>query len=104
MDAKTLYDDLADELCQAAGVEPSTMMGFPCLRHDGDFFASWDPNAHRLIVKVPAERVDELIASGIVVAFVPNGRRFKEWAAIPEANEHTWRPLLDEARTFVSTR
>ena len=102
MDAETLYGVLADELCETEGVEPSTMMGFPCLRHNGDFFASWDPRAHRLIVKIPAERVEALIHDRIAVAFSPNGRRFKEWAAIPEPEEATWRTLLQEARTFVT--
>ena len=101
MDAATLYDDLADELCEQAGVEPSTMMGFPCLRHNGDFFASWDSKAHRLIVKLPSERVDALVDAGTACTFAPNGRRFREWAAIPEADETGWRGLLSEALAFA---
>jgi len=101
MEAKELYDDLAAELCEQTHVEPSTMMGFPCLRSNGKFFASWDPKAERLIVKVPADRVDALIESTTAVAFTPNGRRFREWAAIPSPDEAVWRALLAEALAFA---
>ena len=55
-----------------------TMMGFPCLRRDGVFFASLDPTTEALVVKLPADRVATLIDSGPAEPFAPNGRRFRE--------------------------
>ena len=59
------------------------MMGFPCLRVDGKFFASTDRATGDLLVKLPEARVDELVDTGRAESFAPAGRRFREWAAIP---------------------
>jgi hypothetical protein len=44
------------------GVATGTMMGFPCLRVSGAFFASCDHRSGDLIVKLPRHRVEQLIA------------------------------------------
>ena len=85
-----------------AGAEQSTMMGHPCLRIDGEFFASLEPKGGDMIVKLPAHRVDELVEAEVGNDFAPAGRRFKEWCAIPEANFDAWEALMDEARAFVA--
>jgi hypothetical protein len=54
-------------------------------------------------VKLPAERVDALLAAGRAQPFAPAGRRFREWAAVPAARSRTWRRLLDDALEFVSS-
>jgi hypothetical protein len=36
---EALFEDLAKHLVEEPGVTRSTMMGFPCLRQDGSFFA-----------------------------------------------------------------
>lgn len=76
-------------------------MGHPCLRVDGEFFASLEPKSGNMIVKLPASRVEELVESEVGFDFAPNGRRFKEWCAIPETSFVEWQPLLTEARQFV---
>ena len=53
----------------AAALAPSdvaavTMMGFPCLRTSGAFFASCDHRTGDLIVKRPRHRVQQLIQAG----------------------------------------
>jgi hypothetical protein len=78
------------------------MMGFPCLRVDGKFFASFDRASGDLLVKVPAKRVDQLIAQGEGLAFAPAGRRFKEWVGIPLDAGDRWPAFLEEALQFVS--
>jgi hypothetical protein len=96
--------DLAEELLLArVGVTRSTMMGFPCLRIHGGFFASFDQKNGQAVVKLPAERVSALVTSGVAVPFAPAGRTFREWAAIPASEAERWRALLDEALTFVSS-
>lgn len=95
--------DLAEPLLGRTDVSRSTMMGFPCLRVRGDFFASTDRATGALIVKLAEARVDELIDAGRAEPFAPAGRRFREWAAIPYERSRTWKRLLDEALTFVDT-
>lgn len=93
--------DLAQPLLGQPGVERSTMMGLPCLRIHGAFFASCDRRTGDLLVKLPEPRVDELVAAGRANSFAPAGRRFREWAAIPPERNRTWKRLLDEALAFV---
>ncbi|HEX9834044.1 MAG TPA: hypothetical protein VGA66_13380, partial [Mycobacterium sp.] len=63
----------AEPLLAAPFVTRSTMMGFPCLRVDGRFFASFDRQTGALVVKLPAARVDELIETGNAEPFAPAG-------------------------------
>ena len=96
--------DLAEPLLADEGVERSTMMGLPCLRVHGAFFASCDRHTGDLLVKLPEARVDQLVAAGRAHSFAPAGRRFREWAAIPSDRSRTWKRLLDEALVFVEER
>jgi hypothetical protein len=96
-----LFWRLAEDLLREAGVSRSTMMGYPCLRKNGAFFACVERTTGHLIVKLSKERVVELVASGKAVPFAPNGRTFREWAAIPVPDEYEWRALLREARSFA---
>jgi hypothetical protein len=94
---------LAERLLATDGVERSTMMGLPCLRIHGAFFASCDRRTGDLVVKLLKSRVDELVASGRAQTFAPAGRRFRQWAAIPVERSRTWRRLLDDALRFVES-
>lgn len=93
---------LTEPLLAQASITRSTMMGLPCLRVDGAFFASYDRRTGDLLVKLPAARVDELTAASKAHDFAPAGRRFREWAAIPPHRHRSWKRLLDEALRFVS--
>jgi hypothetical protein len=79
------------------------MMGFPCLRIDGGFFATFDRKNGHAVVKLPAERVAELVATGAALPFAPAGRTFREWAAIPPSDSASWPGLLEEALSFVAS-
>lgn len=98
-----LWQSLADELSGHPRVSRSTMMGHPCLRVDGDFFASIDPSTDALVVKLPPARVGELIAAGDGRPFAPAGRTFKEWVAVVGADRERWAALLAESQRFVET-
>jgi hypothetical protein len=98
-----LFWALADDFLEEPGVSRGTMMGYPCLRYKGRFFACVERSTGHLVVKLPSERVRELIASGAALAFAPNGRTFREWAAFPEGDRDEWRSLLNEARTFAGS-
>ena len=96
-----LFWELAEPLLAMGEAEEGTLMGFPCLRTKGTFFASFEHRTGDLIVKVAATRVDELMADGTGLPFAPAGRRFREWVQIPGRNVELWEALLDEARAFV---
>ena len=55
--------DLAEPLLGRPSVTRSTMMGLPCLRWNGAFFASCDRRTGDLLVKLAEARVDELVAA-----------------------------------------
>jgi hypothetical protein len=98
---ETLFWELARLLLNEPGVTQSTMMRYPCLRANGAFFACTEPATGHLIVKLPAQRVNELVAAGQALPFAPNGRTFREWAAFPVADPREWSALLAEARSFA---
>ena len=94
--------DLAQPMLGQPGVTRSTMMGLPCLRWNGAFFASCDRRTGDLLVKLAETRVDGLVAAERAQPFAPAGRRFREWAAIPHHRSRSWNRLLDEALEFAT--
>jgi hypothetical protein len=77
------------------------MMGFPCLRVNGEFFASADHRTGDLIVKLPANQVEEMIDIGLGQPFAPAGRRFREWVLISDRDADRWTELMLKALAFV---
>jgi hypothetical protein len=67
------------------------------LKVEGRIFAG------RLVVKLPRDRVEELIAAGKGTRFDPgHGRVMKEWVSIATAHSRSWPRLAQEARDFVA--
>ncbi|MDP2292609.1 MAG: hypothetical protein Q8M22_15570 [Actinomycetota bacterium] len=89
--------EAAASLLERPGVTRSTMMGYPCLRLLGDFFASWDPHQHALVVKLDRQTVTVLVAEGLGEPFAPGGRPFREWLSIPPSERESWPDRLDAA-------
>lgn len=98
---QALFWDVAANLLEEDGVTKSTMMGYPCLRVEGNFFASVQPQSGNLIVKLPKARVAGLIEAGEGLAFAPNGRQFKEWVQFETRHRQHWLDLMTEAKAFV---
>lgn len=94
--------DHATPLLERPGVTRSTMMGQPCVRVGGAFFASFDRRNGDLLVKLPAARVAQLIDTGAAHPFAPAGRRYREWAAVDPAAEERWDGLLHDAFEHVA--
>jgi hypothetical protein len=95
---------MAAPLLNQPAVTRSTMMGFACLRLDGDFFATCDHRTGDLVVKLNGQRVTALLDSGLAEPFAPNGRPFREWASIPLQQRNQWGRLLDEALELAAAR
>ena len=83
-------------------VATSTIMGLPCLRAAGAFFAACDHRTGSLIVKLPRDRVRQLITAGLGKPFAPAGRAFCEWVVIDARDQVRWAALINEAAAFVS--
>ncbi|MFT5143131.1 MAG: hypothetical protein ACI80V_003703 [Rhodothermales bacterium] len=86
---------------ESEAISKGTMMGFPCLRTHGDFFASMEPSTGHLVVKLASGRVQQMIADGEGYEFKPSGKRFKEWVTVTDRDEQKWEDLLVESVNFV---
>lgn len=75
--------------------------GADALKARGKIFALL--SGGRLVVKLPRQRVDVLVASGDGERFDPrhDGRQMKEWLALAPASQLDWLALAREARDFV---
>jgi hypothetical protein len=99
--ARDLYEELTDDLLYDPAIGRATMMGYPCVRLAGQFLASYDDKHGCLVVKLPRERVTELVADGVGDPFAPAGKAFREWVAISRVDPELWRRLLAEAVDFA---
>src|SRR5262245_16065423 len=104
MTAQDQFDGLVDELVSLPGVTPprdGKGFGSGALRVGGKIFAML--SHERLVVKLPAARVDELVAAGEGVRFDANkGTPMKEWLSLDPESRLSWQQLAREALDFVS--
>jgi hypothetical protein len=89
----------------AAGPAPRGRgFGSGALKIDGKIFASL-ASGDRLLLKLPAARVDALIAEGIGERFsTGTGRPKREWVTVSLAHAARWVALSDEARAFAAAK
>jgi TfoX/Sxy family transcriptional regulator of competence genes len=77
--------------------------GSTSLKTDGKIFAMLVKD--RLVVKLPAARVEELAGQGVGERFDPgHGRIQKEWLSVRGADPDQWRALATESEAFVAKR
>ena len=97
------FEDLVDELVGCPGVTPprgGSGFGRSALRWEKKIFAMFVRG--RLVVKLPAPRVDALVAGGDGVRFDANkGTPMKEWFSLDPESELAWVPLVREALDFA---
>jgi hypothetical protein len=103
--AQKRYGDLVDGLLGTDGVTPprgGSGFGRSALRFQNKIFAMFVRG--RLVVKLPADRVDALVASGDGVRFDANkGTPMKEWFSLDPGSGQEWLPLAREALEFART-
>lgn len=99
------YAALVEEFLGDTDVEQSGKgFGSYALKVRGKIFAMLSSQG-RLVVKLPRQRVDALVASGDGERFDPrrDGRVMKEWLALAPTSPLEWLPLAQEARAFVAS-
>src|SRR5262245_52870462 len=78
--------------------------GASALQVNGKIFAMLANG--RLVVKLPRQRVDALVAAGAGERFDPrrDGRLMKEWLVLESPSADEWRSLAREAQAFVAAQ
>jgi hypothetical protein len=95
--------DVVQPLIADGTLEEGTIMGGPCVRTTaGEFVGMPHHKGPGLVVKLPRDRVDELIRSGAGQSFAPAGKVFKEWVLVEDVDADRWDALLRESVAFVS--
>ena len=108
MDVEERFSALVEQFAtvpdvQLPGESGRRAFGSEALKVNGSIFAMVTDG--RLVVKLPRERVDALIAGGTGAPFgAGKGRPMKEWVSIAEDDEETWLALAQEALAFVRSR
>ena len=101
--AEDRYEDLVDELVGAPGVSPppgGSGFGRGAVRFQKKIFVMFVRG--RLVLKLPAGRVDELVAADEGVRFDANkGTPMKEWFSLDPDSGLPWLPLAREALEFA---
>jgi hypothetical protein len=96
-------DPWQDLVARAEGgpVTRGTMFGSQGLRTGAKYFAIWWHE--QLVVKLPADRREELVAEGHGQPFEPMpGRPMNGWVVLQGSAE--WDPVVTEARTYVEAQ
>jgi hypothetical protein len=82
------------------GISRSTVFGMPALKVARKVFAAYAEGI--LVVKLPRERLEALVASGSGIPFVRHGKTMRGWVAVAWETHETWHRLAEEAMVFVS--
>jgi len=102
MKADKLFDELGRTLLGSPNVATTKMFGGTALEVKNKVFACFYKG--KLVLKLPRERVDDLVASGGAVHFDSGtGRPAKEWVAIDPSRGKEWLGLARDAQTFVAS-
>jgi hypothetical protein len=103
MSPEDRFDALVADLTRIDGVSPPAggrRFGAQALRRDGRIFAMLSGGC--LVVKLPRDRVAELVGQGSGVRFdAGRGNPMKEWFVLSEAAGIGWDALVREALEFA---
>jgi hypothetical protein len=99
-DAVVFYERQRSALISDSAITEKKMFGTSALCTGGKVFMF--PWKDRLVFKLPAALVDELVTAGHAELFDPgHGRTSKTWAAVFGSARDHWSRLAREARAFV---
>jgi hypothetical protein len=102
---ETIYSSLVETFLRDAdvilGAPGKKGFGSSALQINNKIFAMLSHG--RFVVKLPHQRVDDLIASGAGERFDPgHGRLMKEWLIVYSTSPNEWLTLAQEAKAFVA--
>lgn len=101
-ETQTPFNSIIKAMIKMRGVTQSKMFGSLSLKFKGKVFAMEVKG--KLVVKLPKERVDAMIAVGNGEYFDPgHGRLMKEWIAVEPAGNSSWLGLAKEAKEFIGS-
>jgi hypothetical protein len=105
--ARERYEEIVDDLCaRNDDVEPSQMMGMPCVKRSGKLVAGFASGTglaqdeEAMVFKLPDQDAHaRALALDGAHLFDPGGkgRPFKEWVVVPYAHEAEWESLAAAA-------
>lgn len=99
-DAAEFYAHQRQALASDSSITEKRMFGTTALCVNGK--VAMFPWRENLVLKLPAERVDEMVGAGKGVLFDPgHGRTSKTWVALYPASSDLWQQLAVEALDFV---
>ena len=104
LNVDTPWASIAQKILKHQGVTHAKMFGIPGIKTGGKMFAMSVKG--ELIVKLPKERVDALVASKKGKRFYhlfDKSRLMKEWVEIGQKNKRNWIKLAQEAKDFVTS-
>jgi hypothetical protein len=99
--AAELFDALAEDYLGDPAVSRARLFGMSVLKTGNRVFAALADG--QLVVKLPADQIDALLASGLATRFRPFGghKEMREWVAVPPDGAADWPALTEAARRFV---
>ncbi len=99
--AERAFERLAARFSGRRGISQGTGFGTnPGLRVKSKIFAMIVSG--ELVVKLPRDRVDQLVEAGEAARFdAGKGRPMKEWASVSSKHRRRWQQLADEAFELV---
>ena len=102
---EALFQRVVDRFSADPSVEPPApggKFGASGLKVEGKLFALLSKG--ELVVKLPRQRAEQLVAEGTARPFDPgHGRLMKQWATISRRESRSWDELAEEARRFVAS-
>jgi hypothetical protein len=102
MNADALFDEISRTLRASPNVTTAKMFGGSALKVKNKVFACFYKG--KLVLKLPRDRVDDLVASRGAVRFDSGtGRPAKEWVAIDPSRGKEWLALARDAQKFVAS-
>jgi hypothetical protein len=100
--AITLFAAVARQHGQAWVPSASPKFGSNALRVNGKIYAALT-RKHRLLLKLPPARIEELLAARRVERFESGRRAMNGWVTSTSGSVDDWIALSNEARAFLTT-
>ncbi|ANF31295.1 hypothetical protein A0130_06095 [Leifsonia xyli] len=102
------FDDIVTAFVGRPGVTPPSggprRFGSDALRVDGSVFCMVS-SGERFVVKLPAERVQELIAASVGEPFQAGKKTpMRQWLVVTDEAPGVWESLAEEAYAFSASR